>query len=203
MRIASPSLRTWERIVVGLWMLACLGGLAVLARYKGRPGPTAVSFPRWPEGSVLPRDPRLPTLVLLAHPRCPCTRATLTELRELLGPLRGRVTVHVLFLLPTGSPAAWTHTASWQEAASIPGLTVAADPGGIEATRFGARTSGQVLVYSANGTLRFSGGLTGARGHLGSNRGLDLVTSLLRTGACQAGSAPVYGCPLEDPREPR
>ncbi len=203
MRNPLASIRAREWILVGLWLLGTAGGLAGLARYKGEPGPPAGPPLRWPEGSTLARDPRLPTLVLLAHPKCPCTRASLEELRGLLGTLRGRVAAHALFLCPPGLPESWSHTPSWEEAASISGLDVALDRDGAEASRFGARTSGQVLIYGPEGALRFAGGITGARGHLGPNRGLGEVASILRTGSCEGASSPVYGCPLEDPREPR
>lgn len=67
-----------------------------------------------------------------------------------------------------------------------------------EARRFGARTSGFVVVYDAVGALRFSGGITVTRGHIGHNLGHVLVDELvhgLRNGTFQT---PVFGCSLEE-----
>jgi hypothetical protein len=73
------------------------------------------------------------------------------------------------------------------------------DRGGVEAKRFGARTSGEVLLYSAVGRLLFFGGITGSRGHEGDNYGLTSLASFLTAtpseSAVTAGS-PVFGCAL-------
>ena len=50
-------------------------------------------------------------------------------------------------------------------ASAIPGVIVTPDVGGRIAARLGAKTSGHVLVYDENGVLKFSGGITAARGH--------------------------------------
>jgi hypothetical protein len=54
-----------------------------------------------------------------------------------------------------------------------------------------------VLLWRyAAGVLRYSGGITGARGHAGDNAGLRaLTTALERPSPGVAG--PVFGCPLE------
>ena len=62
---------------------------------------------------------------------------------------------------------------------------------------FGARTSGQVLVYDEKGELRFSGGVTAERDHYGESTGHDAVEALL-AGEGNPGcvKAPVFGCAL-------
>src|SRR5256885_12910626 len=48
-----------------------------------------------------------------------------------------------------------------------------------EAARFGARTSGYVVVYDASGHLVFAGGITGSRGHAGdNNRRRDAIAAI-------------------------
>lgn len=66
-----------------------------------------------------------------------------------------------------------------------------------EAARFGAQTSGHVVVYDAGGVLRFSGGITLVRGHVGANRGRSLVEGLIHGRLDGAYEAPVFGCALE------
>ncbi len=70
-------------------------GFARLMNYASRPGERGASVRRWPAGSVLIPDPDRANLVLLAHPRCPCTRATIDGLENLLARSRGLVTAHV------------------------------------------------------------------------------------------------------------
>jgi hypothetical protein len=84
----------------------------------------------------------------------------------------------------------------WETAAAVPGVRVVRDDGA-EAWRFGARVSGQVMVYDHAGRLQFSGGITGARGHEGDNAGRDAIEALL-AGRPHAASAFVFGCLLFD-----
>ena len=65
------------------------------------------------------------------------------------------------------------------------------------ATEFGALTSGHALLYSTDGSLRFSGGLTDSRGHEGDSFAmLQLEQALNRQGLLQEGplASKVYGC---------
>lgn len=71
------------------------------------------------------------------------------------------------------------------------------DDGGLEAARFHASTSGTVLLYSAAGRLRFEGGVTESRGHVGDNFGLDELSAALNaTTASESRSSQVFGCAL-------
>jgi hypothetical protein len=185
-----------------LWLGAIGAGASVLWSYKSTPGAAADERVHWPAASRLRRDPARPTLVLLAHPHCTCTRASLAELAGLMRRLRGRVAAQVVFVRPDGMPAGWEKTDTWRTAQGIPGVTVWADPGGVEAARFGARTSGQVLLYGAGGRLLFSGGITPIRGHVGDSAGQERIVSLVTTGTADAATSGVFGCALGGPRSP-
>src|SRR5262249_29850459 len=141
----------------------------------------------------------LPALVMLAHPMCPCTRASLAELARLSRRLEGRVTTHVLFIRPDGTPDSWAHSDLWDLARAIPGVEAVEDPGAREAARFGGMTSGQVLLYGADGHLQFAGGITSARGHEGDNPGSDRIVDWVTRGRAELAQSPVFGCPLHDP----
>jgi len=175
---------------VGLW------------KYDGTPGAAALPPEQWPANSRVARQAGLPTLVLLAHPKCPCTRATVGELARLMTVCQGKVRTTVMVTLPAGTAAGWEKTDLWNSAAEIPGVTVATDEAGREARLFGASTSGQALLYSAEGKLLFAGGITESRGHSGDNAGESALIELIQgrdtpaTGA--AAQAPVYGCSLFD-----
>ncbi len=66
-----------------------------------------------------------------------------------------------------------------------------------EAHRFGAKTSGDVVVYDIVGKRRFSGGITGSRGHVGPNVGHEMVEMLVHGRTTASYELPVFGCALE------
>jgi hypothetical protein len=178
-------------VVVGLWMLM---------EYDNRPGPAATAPAAWPADSAMARDPAGPTLLMLAHPRCDCTRASLTELAELLARTRTRPRTYVVFIRPGQVPGGWEDTPLWRRAAGMGGVTVVRDDDGAEARRFGVQTSGQVLVYDAAGRLQYSGGTTGSRGKSGNNAGRAAILAALDGGVAPPTS-PVFGCPLFAPTD--
>lgn len=189
---------------VAVWLGAVAMGIAGVAHYKSTPGIQADAPAVWPRESRVHRDLGMPTLVMFAHPRCPCTRASLTELAVLMESLRGKVTAVVILLHPEGTDDAWKNTDLRERAASIAGVEVVDDPGGEEAALFGTVTSGQALLYEAGGRLAFRGGITLARGHEGDSPGRARIASLVLAGAAEHDSAPVFGCSLLDrPREAR
>ena len=157
-------------------------GLYVVWAYDNAPGLAASAPQRMADRTALVRASDRPTLVLLAHPQCDCTRATLGELAEVLARAPQPPKTYVLFLRPAGFAAGWEQTALWRTAKSLPNVTVLRDDDGAEARRFGAETSGQTLLYDARGALAFSGGITGSRGHAGDNAGRAALVALLGRG---------------------
>ena len=209
---ASGASRTWTGprsalagraltvLLLGAWILAACAGLRVLWTYENGAGVAAEPPARWPAESRLARTPGRPTLVVLLHPGCPCSRATVDELDRLMAEADGRLAVHVLFYKPHDFADGWERTDLWTKAAAIPGAHVSRDDDGTEARRFGAATSGQVVLYDARGALRFSGGITPARGHAGDNAGRSaIVASLSETAPAASARTPVFGCSLRDP----
>ncbi len=180
------------------WMLIILGGFWVLWGYENTPGRAGVPPSNWPADSRVQRHSNQFTLVMLVHPHCPCTRASINELALIMARGKGRLTAHVLFLKPDGTGPAWERSDLWHSASMIPGVEVMADEGGAEARVFNAGTSGQVLLYDAGGRLSFSGGITSARGHEGDNAGRDAITSLLISGEADTNETSVFGCSLLD-----
>ena len=188
-----------------LWALSVAAGSGLLIRYERAPGAQATPARQWPAGVGFEPDSRRFTLVMLAHPRCPCTRASLRELAKLMAREPGRLTAEVLFFRPEGASETWAHTNLWRAAAEIPGVQVRSDEGGqLARNAFHAATSGQTLLYDAEGRLLFRGGITAARGHEGDNTGESAIRALLAgQGGTQtvAGTAPVFGCSLFAPAE--
>ena len=66
------------------WLALAGAGSWAMMRYENAPGAAGRPPREWPGASRLERGVDQPTLVLVAHPHCPCTRATLGELAILL-----------------------------------------------------------------------------------------------------------------------
>lgn len=179
-----------------LWLLIIGAGVGLLWNYESTPGAAAATPDRWPAASRIEPAADRATLVMLAHPHCPCTRASIGELARLMTQAQGRVTAYVLFVKPQGFSDGWVQSELWASAAAIPGVTPVLDDGGGEAGRFHAATSGQTVLYDAAGRLLFSGGITSARGHEGDNAGRAAIVSLLTSDEAEERGTPVYGCPL-------
>jgi len=182
-----------------LWLVAVVAGLVVVARYDNTAGVRAESRGQWPSESRLSHDASGPTLVMIAHPRCTCTRASLAELAEVMARVERRPRAYVVFVRPEALRASPEASDLWQRAAGIPGVTVVRDERGREAESFGAATSGQVFLYDAGGHLLFSGGTTGSRGHAGDNAGRATLVALLKNERAPQHESPVFGCSLFAP----
>jgi hypothetical protein len=183
-----------------VWVAAVVMGIVALERYKATPGLSAAAASQWPAGSELPAPtPERATLLLFAHPKCPCTRATLSEFERLVAHVGSSIDARVVFVRPPGVPARWERTDLWNAAVKIPGVSVHVDDGGAEATRLGVMTSGQVLLYDRGGALRFAGGITASRGHAGDNPGRSAVENHLAGRPDALTTTPVFGCPLLAP----
>src|SRR5438874_1239265 len=72
------------------------------------------------------------------------------------------------------------------------------DSDGLESGRFGAETSGFVVLYDGQGKLLFRGGITAGRWHAGDNAGEDAILAALNHAASPLSEAPVFGCALLD-----
>jgi hypothetical protein len=180
-----------------IWFLTVGAGVAVLWNYENTPGLAAAAAPdQWPATSNIQRATNRATLVMMVHPHCPCTRASVGELARLMAQAQDRVTAYVLFAKPPNLSKDWEQTDLWETAAAIPGVIVMRDDEGLEARRFHAATSGQTMLYDKNGNLLFSGGITDGRGHEGDNAGRSAIVSLLTTSEADYKETPVFGCAL-------
>jgi hypothetical protein len=181
-----------------LWLVAAAAGTAGLLRYENTPTEAGETPATWPADSHIVRQPGHATLVMFAHPHCPCSSASVGELNRLLTRCKDPATVHVLFIRPKGMDDSWTETTLRKSAQAIPGADVQIDPEGREASRFGAESSGYVVLYGPDGRLLFSGGITAGRGHAGDNTGENVVVSLMNNKFVGLKHTPVYGCSLHD-----
>jgi hypothetical protein len=179
-----------------LWFLVIVAGFLVLAREEFTPVQATASEPLFPRNSAIELASEKPTLLLFAHPHCPCTLASLHELDRLLAETQNRVAVIVIFTIPNGVPTGWEEGDLWNAAKTIPGLRIICDQGGAEAHRFDVKGSGHALLYAPSGKLLFSGGITASRGHEGDNLGRSAVVSFVLKGHALVSHTPVFGCSL-------
>ena len=182
-----------------LWLALVGAGFAYVWSYQNTPGGPGEPPADWPTASRIQPSPQLPTLVLMIHPHCPCSRATIGELALLMAHAQGLVNANVLFVKPRGFSEDWEKTDLWNSAKSIPGVRVTTDEDGVEATLFRSLTSGQAMLYDTSSRLVFSGGITASRGHAGDNDGRRAILSWLTTGRATTKQTAVFGCPLFKP----
>jgi hypothetical protein len=182
-----------------VWLIVVAGGVYAMLTYENTPGRAGDPPATWPAQSGIPRTAGLPTIVVIGHPKCPCTRATIGELAVLVARLQNRATAVVVLVRPRGAPANWDDTDLKRSAAEIPGVTVMSDLDEVEADRFQAQASGQTMLYDKDGRLLFSGGITASRGHSGDNAGRSSIVSLVNYGTAEQTRTPVFGCALRTP----
>jgi hypothetical protein len=179
------------------WGIAVLVGMYAMVRYQMTPTATGQeASSQWPAGVNITRAGGRDTLVMILHPQCPCSVASLHELGELMSRAQGRLDAYILFIRPANAPADWLDSKLWRQANAMPNVTVRVDQDDRDAAAFGASTSGQVMVYDTAGKIQFSGGITDGRGHEGDNPGYLAILALVRDGKSPIASTPTYGCSL-------
>ncbi len=183
-------------IVCLLWLLGTASGFGILIKYQSTEGSVGKIPPGWPKGAQVVLDQSRDTLIMFAHPQCPCTRASIEELNRLMAKSQGQLTAQVYFFRPHDQQSDWAKTDLWRSAAAIPGVSVHEDIDGTQAQLFGAETSGYVLLYDIRAQLLFSGGITESRGHAGDNAGEDTIVSQVSGEVGSLKQTPVYGCSL-------
>ena len=185
-------------ILSAVWLASILTGMFSLWTYANTPGTQRTPLGQWPAETSLERVGDSPTLVMFAHPHCPCTRASMAELERIVASCREKLKVTVVFLKPPQFGAGWEVGELWSMASSIPGVQIHTDEGGVETFRFGADVSGLTVLYDTAGNMLFRGCITSGRGHEGDTNGRMAVTSLVTTGSALHQQTPVFGCRLQD-----
>jgi len=182
---------------IAVWLGGVVLGLGLLASYSNAASPAATAPSSWPAGSSLARVQDSPHLILFLHPHCPCSAATLGELNRILARAPG-VQVTMVFFVPPDADDSWRSSALRRRAGGLQSsmVRIVDDPAGLEASNFGARSSGHTVLYDAGGRLLFSGGITASRGHEGDNAGADAVVALLAGKEHPVSHAPTFGCEI-------
>ncbi len=174
-------------VVAGIWVIGLAIGARAAYHYATDAGASGATPEIWPDSSSLTPAPRGATAVVFVHPECPCSRATLHELAAVTRdqPL-GDAKLLVVFEGRGDGDL-------WRDAGRTPRLERVLDEAG-EGARFGVQTSGFTVVYDASAHLVFHGGITGSRGHVGTNIGSTELRAALE--GTPSGEHPVFGCAL-------
>lgn len=193
-----------RRFALVAWVVALLASITMVYRAAAatpQVAPATREDPSsWPAKSRWQPTPGRTTVVIIAHPECPCTRATITNLL----PVLRSSTRPVDTVLILAGPAVTTQPGSTERSLvdALAPTALLRDRDGREAALFGATTSGHVVVFDPRASRVFSGGTTPVRGHVGPCDALDRFTRA--TLADQPAPAPtaVRGCPLMGPGGP-
>lgn len=182
-------------VVVTVWAAVVLAGLARLAIYDATPGAASGASAR----QAIAGAGDAPSLVVFIHPFCPCSRATLDVLDEIVSrrPSSTTTTTTIVFADVTDGDVGPDAGDAWRRAARIRGARLVRDDAdGTMARRFDARTSGQLVALDARGSIAYAGGITPSRGHAGDSAGRLAVESVLEGVTPATSSGPVFGCEL-------
>lgn len=169
-----------------------VGGLAML-NHAYSAGVAGTVDQHWPAGDKLSWTRSRPALVMVLHPNCPCSAASVEQLDRLLSAFPGAVEAFAVFRPSTTSNPG----AVRRHAERIPGLRVFEDVDGEIAPRLGAGTSGEAFFFGTDGALIFHGGLTPSRGHAGAGIGHDALLALISGRKSNVSSAPIFGCSVK------
>jgi len=186
---------------VALWIGGITAGFCALQRYSVTDGQARTPGDTTGVFFAAHRQPGRALLVMAVHPLCPCTRASLDELGDLLARSRGACDALLLQYHPLDGTPDWPVDSSPRKLGGVE-VQVLLDRGGKTAAELGAETSGHVVFVDAKGVVRFHGGLTIARGHHGRAAAQDAILELLGGGHPAIVSAPVFGCALESECSP-
>lgn len=179
-----------------IWLVSVSYGLVILYNYENEPSVPGAVATQWPTAMQVRSDEHFFHLVMTAHPHCPCTRASISELSRIMTQTQGKLKAHVLFQKPEVFSDSWVKADLWKNTERIPGVEVVIDEEGKQAKALGATTSGQTFLYDLNGRLIFHGGITGSRGHEGDNAGHSTVVALVNGQDTDIDQTPFFGCLL-------
>lgn len=178
-----------------LWTVTVGAMFRAIRQFESTPGRAADALRTWPAESRIPRTSGEWRLVMLVHPHCSCSRASIEELRRIIEKSHASLQTYVVVYRPSEFPAGWEKTDVFTAASHLPRTHIVLDNDGHEASIFHGFTSGQTFLYDGNGKLRFSGGITLLRGHAGFNSGSADVMQIVNTNAGN-GKHPVFGCAI-------
>ncbi len=192
-----------------LWSFLVVIGYGAMVFYSAAPAKSSAGVGHFPLANSISANPLSLstdglTLITFLHPQCPCSRATVSELQNVLSRKPGLenlpLSAFAVVSRPSGSTESFAQGAIVDSLREIANLTVVIDKDDIESQRFGAVTSGQTLLFDKTGKCIFNGGITRARGEIGENAGTESLSKLIAGNRTAIEKTPVFGCSLESNR---
>lgn len=83
-----------------VWVATVAAAYEAIRRFETTPGLPASAPRSWPAATMVPRTPGTWSLVMLVHPHCSCSRASVKELAEVVEKSRRDVQTTVLVYRP-------------------------------------------------------------------------------------------------------
>lgn len=184
-------------LILFAWGAAVFLLFGQLVTYSAQQGAAVLPPIYWPEETTLKRQPDRWTILIFVHPKCPCTKAALSEFARLQALHNTSVDTSIALFVPPDQDPRWAYGVITNAASRIKGVDLINDPEAKIAKQFNIYTSGHVLAYRPDGSLAYSGGLTNSRGHEGLSQGTTaLLKALKEPQSKHRAEYPVFGCPI-------
>jgi hypothetical protein len=176
--------------VCAIWLFGIIHFSVEMMAFDSTPGARAAAPAQWPAKSALLPAAGRTVLLMFVHPECNCSNASLEQLALLENMLDGQLRAYVVLWHGRGMAASGKRR-EWLRVAPV-----IDDLDGREAKLFGAKTSGQTMIYNEQGRLIFSGGLTVLRGEGGGEKILQGVVRAIKESGHSAVERPAFGCSI-------
>jgi hypothetical protein len=195
---------SFSKFIWPIWIAAILAMVAATFIYSndaGSLGTPVADISRISTDNIF-SDGDEETFLFFFHPKCPCTSASITELKNIINDIKP-VTVNLIGIaLADSTDSSWKESTNYREFSKIKGSRIIDDYGGSISVRLGAETSGVLGHYNSNGQLLFWGGVTASRGHEGRAKAYEIITSYFKNRSADEyidfSTGEVFGCGLYD-----
>jgi len=179
-------------LTTGLLMF-CLG-IWQLYAFSTTPGDHTV-VQSWILQDKLPLKHQLASLVVLIHPKCSCSTATLKEVERLKIGLKDKLDVKLVFISYGDKSKNWYQGPVWDLAVSMKkNVSIVLDNDGQILKTLGTKTSGTAYLVGPDLKVVFQGGLTPIRGHEGATSGQAFIASWVKGNTKSSLIQKIFGC---------
>src|SRR5690242_3434670 len=121
--------RCFMVLLASCWTLGIGVSIALLGRYEFTSGENPEELTHWPARLPIVFDPQKLNLIVAAHPHCPCSRISLSELKLALNKAVPTA-IHLVYYRPSSSSAEWSQSDLVTASADLTGARVHFDGDG-------------------------------------------------------------------------
>src|SRR5207244_13105960 len=107
-------------LACAIWVVTVGAAVRSIRAFESTPGRAADAPARWPSSAAVARRPGTWTLVMLIHPHCSCSRASISELAAIMEQAPRNLRAYVLAYRPQEFAPEWSHTDVWTAAHRLP-----------------------------------------------------------------------------------